>query len=311
MPIEHASVRAMHKPWGVSELQPWSDIDGTGDAVGELWFERTDKNAPAPALLLKLLFTSGPLSIQVHPDDTFARAMGMPNGKSEAWYIISAKPGAQVGIGLKRRVTPRELRASIANGSIVELIQWRPVAKGDVVFIPAGTIHTLGAGIVLAEIQQRCDTTFRLFDYDRARELHIDNGVAVANAWPLRSPANPTRLTDERTVLVASRHFVIERVDLQEASSWALVAEPETWVLVLDGHAAIGLATASIGQAIFVSGDRSSIEVGANGLTALIAYPAARPIDSLLQRLCEPLTQLAQPAAPDDPKWTALAEART
>jgi mannose-6-phosphate isomerase len=311
MPIEYASVRAMHKPWGVSDLQPWSDIDRTGDAVGELWFERADKAAPTPALLLKLLFTSEPLSIQVHPDDTFARAMGLPNGKSEAWYIISAKPGAQIGIGLKRRVTPQELRASITNGSIVELVQWRPVEKGDVVFIPAGTIHAVGGGIVLAEIQQRSDTTFRLFDYGSARELHIDNGVAVANAWPLRSPANPTRLTDERTALVASRHFVLERVDLQEASSWALVAEPETWVLVLDGHAAIGLATVSVGQAVFAGGGRSSIEVGANGLTALIAYPAARPIVSLLQRLSEPSTQPVQPAAPDDPKRTALAEART
>lgn len=311
MPIEHASVRARHKPWGVSDLQPWSDIDGTRDAVGELWFERADKNAPVPALLLKLLFTSEPLSIQVHPDDTFARAMGMPNGKSEAWYIISAEPGAQIGVGLKRRVTPQELRASVANGSIVELVQWRPAAKGDVIFIPAGTIHALGAGIVLAEIQQRGDTTFRLYDYDRGRELHIDNGVAVANAWPLRSPPNPTRLTDERTVLVASRDFVLERVDLPEASSWALVAEPETWILVLDGHAAIGLATVSIGQALFVGGDRSSIEVGASGLTALIAYPAARPIDSLLKRLCEPSTQPAQVAALDGPKWTALAEART
>ena len=311
MPIEYASVRAVHKPWGVSDLQPWSDIDGTGDAVGELWFERADKNAAVPALLLKVLFTSGPLSIQVHPDDTFARAMGLPNGKSEAWYIISAKPGAQIGIGLKRRVTPQELRASITNGSIVELVQWRPVEKGDVVFIPAGTIHAVGGGIVLAEIQQRSDTTFRLFDYGSARELHIDNGVAVANAWPLRSPANPTRLTDERTVLVASRHFVLERVNLQEASSWALVAEPETWVLVLDGHAAIGLATVSVGQAVFAGGGRSSIEVGANGLTALIAYPAARPIVSLLQRLSEPSTQPVQPAAPDDPKRTALAEART
>ena len=311
MSIEHASVRAMPKPWGVRDLQPWSSVDVTGDAVGELWFERADGNAPIPALLLKLLFTSAPLSIQVHPDDTFARAMGMPNGKSEAWYIISAKPGAQIGIGLKRRVTPQELRASITTGSIVELVQWRSVAKGDVIFIPAGTIHALGAGIVLAEIQQRSDTTFRLFDYDRARELHIDNGVAVANAWPLRSPANPTRLTDERTVLVASRHFVLERVDLPAASSWALLAEPETWVLVLDGHAAIGLATVSIGQAMFVGGGRSSIEVGINGLTALIAYPAARPIASLLQRLCEPSTQSVQPAAPDDPKWKALAEART
>ena len=223
MPIEHASVRVVHKPWGVSDLQPWSSIDGTGDAVGELWFERADNNAPTPALLLKLLFTSEPLSIQVHPDDTYARAMGMPNGKSEAWYILSAEPDAQIGVGLKQQVTPQELRASIRNGSIVDLVQWRPVAKGDVIFIPAGTIHAIGAGIVLAEIQQRSDATFRLFDYGRERELHEDNGVAVANAWPLRPPRDPASLTPERTVLVASQHFVLERLELPEGSSWALL----------------------------------------------------------------------------------------
>ena len=103
MPTEHASVRVVHKPWGVSDLKPWSSIDGTDDAVGELWFDRVDKSAPSPALLLKLLFTSEPLSIQVHPDDTFARAMGMPNGKSEAWYVISAEPGARVGVDLGHR----------------------------------------------------------------------------------------------------------------------------------------------------------------------------------------------------------------
>ena len=130
MPIEHASVRVVHKPWGVSDLRPWSSIDGTGDAVGELWFERADKNAPAPALLLKLLFTSEPLSIQVHPDDTFARAMGMPNGKSEAWYILSAKPDAQIGVGLKHRMTPQELRASIKDGSIVDLVAMAPGCEG-------------------------------------------------------------------------------------------------------------------------------------------------------------------------------------
>ena len=140
--------------------------------------------------------------------------------------------------------------------------------------------------------------------------MHIDAAVAVANAHPIGFPSSPTRLTEERTVLVASRHFVLERVDLQEASSWALVVEPETWILVFDGHAAIGLTTVSIGQAIFVGGDRSSIEVGADGLTALIAYPAARPIVSLLQRLCEPSIQLPQPTAPDDPNWTVPAEAR-
>ena len=152
MPIEHASVRAMHKPWGVSDLQPWSSIDGAGMRWESSGSSAPTNNAPIPALLLKLLFTSAPLSIQVHPDDTFARAMGMPNGKSEAWYIISAEPGAQIGVGLNRRVTPQELRAAITNGSIVDLVQWRPVAKGDVIFIPAGTIHAIGAGIVLAEI---------------------------------------------------------------------------------------------------------------------------------------------------------------
>jgi mannose-6-phosphate isomerase len=309
MPTEHASVRVVHKPWGVSDLQPWSSIDGTGDAVGELWFERTDENAPLPALLLKLLFTSEPLSIQVHPDDTFARAMGLPNGKSEAWYIISAKPDAQIGVGLKHRVTPQELRAAIRDGSIVELVQWRPVEKGDVIFIPAGTIHALGAGIVLAEIEQRSDTTFRLFDYGRQRELHEDNGVAVANAWPLRSAHQPTRVSGERTVLVASRYFVLERLELPEGSSWALLAEPETWILVLDGHAAIGLAALSIGQAVFVAGGRTSIEVGTNGLTALVAYPASAAVGSLLQRLGEPSTNPVPATAV--PQLTGFATART
>jgi mannose-6-phosphate isomerase len=297
MPTELAAVRVVHKPWGVRDLQPWSSLDGSGEAIGELWFEREGTHAPAPALLLKLLFTSEPLSIQVHPDDTFARAMGLPNGKSEAWYILSAEPDAKVGVGLKHQVTLQELRASIQNGSITELVDWRPVAKGDVIYIPAGTIHAIGAGIVLAEIQQRSDTTFRLFDFGRQRALDEDNGIAVAHPWPLPARCDLTRLTAARTVLVVSRHFVLERVEFPAGSSWALLAEAETWLLVLDGHAAIGLTTASIGQAIFVRGGRSSIEVGADGLMALIAYPASTPIDALLQSLGEPpATPIKSPA---------------
>ena len=311
MPTEQAAVRVVHKPWGVGNLHPWSDVDGSGDAVGELWFERADKHAPTPALLLKLLFTSEPLSIQVHPDDTYARAMGMPNGKSEAWYILSAQPDAQIGAGLKHEITPQQLRASIRDGSIAELIQWRPVAQGDVICIPAGTIHAIGAGIVLAEIQQHSDATFRLFDYGRQRELHEDNGVAVAHPWPLQTPSHPTALTANRTALVASKHFVLERVELPEGSSWALLADPETWMLVLDGHAAIGLTAASIGQAIFIGGGRISIEVGNHGLSALMAYPASRPIDSLLQRLGEQPGKPANPATPSVPQFADTAEART
>jgi mannose-6-phosphate isomerase len=297
MPIERASVRVAHKPWGRSDLKPWSRIDGRHDAVGELWFERADKAAPIPALLLKLLFTSAPLSIQVHPDDTFARAMGMPNGKSEAWYIVSAIPGAQVGVGLKQPATPEELRAAIRDGSIVELVHWRPVAKGDVIFIPAGTIHAVGAGIVLAEIQQNSDATFRLFDYGRSRELHEDSGVAAACAGPLQAQGEPFRLTAARTVLIASEHFVLERVDLAGGSNWALLAEPETWMLALDGHATIGPAALSVGEAIFAADSRAGIEVGTTGLTALIAYAANAPIDSLLRRLDAPSPRLSPPLA--------------
>jgi mannose-6-phosphate isomerase len=164
---------------------------------------------------------------------------------------------------------------------------------------------------VLAEIQQRSDTTFRLFDYGSQRELHEDNGVAVANAWPLRSAHQPARVSGERTVLVASRYFVLERLELPEGSSWALLAEPETWILVLDGHAAIGLAAISIGQAVFVAGGRTSIEVGSNGLTALVAYPASAAIGSLLQRLGEPSTHPVPQPATGVPQLTGLAEART
>ena len=214
MAIEHASVQVVRKPWGVADLHPWSSIDGSGDTVGELWFQRADKNAPIPALLLKLLFTSEPLSIQVHPDDAFARSIGLPNGKTEAWYILSATPDARVAVGLKRHLTPQELRASIKDGSIAGLAQWRPVAKGDIIFVPAGTIHAIGAGIVLAEIQQRSDATFRLFDYGRQRELHEDSAVAVSDAGPVQTQSGPRRLTAARTALIASPHFVLERIDL-------------------------------------------------------------------------------------------------
>jgi len=311
MAIEHACVRVVHKPWGSSDLRPWSCVDGSDGAVGELLFERTDPDAPAPALLLKLLFTSQPLSIQVHPDDTFARAIGLRNGKSEAWYILSAKPGAQIGVGLTHRITPQELHASIRNGSIVDLLHWRQVVGGDSIFIPAGTIHAIGAGIVLAEIQQNSDATFRLFDYGSQRPLHEDNGVAVANTGPLRGLSHPTRLTSARTILVASRYFVLEQVELPATSSWALLAEPETWILVLDGNAAVGLAAASIGQTIFVGGDRARIVVGADGLKALIAYPASRPVESLLQRLGEPSPRHDGTIAPALSQSPGFVEVRT
>jgi mannose-6-phosphate isomerase len=311
MAIEHASVKVVRKPWGVADLHPWSSIDGSGDAVGELWFERVDKNAPIPALLLKLLFTSEPLSIQVHPDDEFARSIGLPNGKTEAWYILSATPGARVAVGLKRNLTPQELRASIRDGSIAGLTQWRPAVKGDIVFIPAGTIHAIGAGIVLAEIQQRSDTTFRLFDYGRHRELHEDSAAAVSHAGPAQTQSGPRYLTPARTAVIESPHFVLERIDLQANSNWILRADRETWLLVIEGQARVGLTNTVVGDAIFVETDRASIEVGPEGMSGLIAYPGPDPVVSLLQDLGARTARLADPSALYSLDSNEIVEAQT
>jgi len=283
--IEHACTRVVSKPWGSTDLLPWSDIQPDGVAIGELWFQRRDVKAPDPALLLKLLFTKEPLSIQVHPNDAFAHSIGLVNGKTEAWYILSAMPEAKVAVGLKRQITTPQLRASIEDGSIAHLIQWRAVRKDDVIFVPAGTIHAIGPGLVLAEIQQRSDTTFRLFDHGRQREIHVDNAVAAANAGPAERQAMPQRLTDARSLLVASPHFVLERIDLPPNSRWELRAEQETWVLVIEGYAQVGEMNAFVGEAIFVEADRTNLKVGARGFKGLLAYVGPNPKPSLLQEL--------------------------
>lgn len=285
MTIEQAHPRLVEKPWGSTDLRPWSALGRDGGAVGELWFQRADAAAPTPALLLKLLFTTAPLSIQVHPDDAAAHAIGLPHGKAEAWYVLSASPDAKVAVGLKRQVAAPYLRAAIADGSIAELVQWRPALAGDVIFVPGGTIHAIGAGLVLAEIQQRSDSTFRLFDHGRPRELHADQAVAAATAGPATRQTAPRRLTEARTLLVASPHFVLERIDLAPGTSWSLQAGPETWALAVAGHARFGETRAARGDAVFLEDDCASVTVGADGLQGLLAYSAAEPNPALLHRV--------------------------
>lgn len=285
MAIERADVRVVRKPWGSIDLKPWCDIHDKKGAIGELWFQRNDPNAPAPALLLKLLFTNEPLSIQVHPDDAFARSIGLKHGKSEAWYILSATPDAKIGLGLKRRLTAAQLRDAIEDGSISDLVQWHGVQKDDTIFVPPGTIHAIGAGLVVAEIQQRSDTTFRLFDYGRDRELHVEHGVAVANAGPVGPRFGPTRINEARTLLVASPHFVLERINLSANSSWEMRAERETWLLVIEGYARIDLLNTFVGETTFLDADRAAIKAGSGGLTCLVAYLGPVPRSSLLRNL--------------------------
>jgi mannose-6-phosphate isomerase len=281
--VEHARARIVPKPWGVANLEPWSDASDDGHPIGEIWFERPDQAATESSLLLKLLFTSQPLSIQVHPDDAFAHSLALPRGKTEAWYILSAAPGAKVALGLKERVSSRQLREAIEDGSIEDLVVWRPVSAGEVIFVPAGTIHAIGAGLVIAELQQRSDTTFRLFDYGRARELHVENAIAVATMGPLDAQISPTRLTDQRTLLVSSPHFSFEKIDLPPGSKWSLSAERETWLLVLGGDARIGSFDVVTGDAVYAQSDSVDIQAGAAGLLCLLANTSASPIPNLLR----------------------------
>ncbi len=272
MTIELAGIAIKQKPWGSTDLLPWNDTPTNGKPVGELWFQRTDVTAPDPALLLKLLFTTEPLSIQVHPDDAFAQSIGLANGKTEAWYILSAGADAQVAVGLKHMLSSSQLRSAIADGSIVDMVQWHPARAGDVVFVPAGIIHAIGAGIVLAEIQQQSDATFRLFDYGRQRELHIDTAVAVAIAGPARRQPLPMRLDEARKAVVVDAHFVLEQVEFLPGSFWTIEVQKEAWLLAIGGSARIGSVEVRPGEAIFAESDRADIEVGDRGLKALLAY---------------------------------------
>ena len=293
MAMELAHTLAQPRPWGVADLRPWSNAGHEGVRIGEIWYERPGEPAPNSSLLLKLLFTSEPLSIQVHPDDAHAQSMGLPNGKSEAWYVLSAAVGAKVALGLKRRLTQQQLREAVHDGSISDLVVWQTVLPDDVIFVPAGTIHAIGAGLVIAEIQQRSDATFRLFDYGRQRQLHIESAIAVADAGPAQFEVRPNRLTDERTLLVSGPHFVLERINLAPNSTWSLEAKRETWLLVLSGDAVAGSFAVAAADAVFAQSDRVDIHAGKTGMMGLAAYTGIGPVSHLLRRL----TQSGSPVA--------------
>jgi mannose-6-phosphate isomerase len=281
--IEKAVVRRVEKPWGRRDLSPWARTASNGAQIGELWFERPGEGAVSTRLLLKLLFTSEMLSIQVHPDDVTARSMGMRNGKSEAWVVLAADADARLGVGLSAPTEPDAVRAAIANGTVANLLRWHHPTIGDAVMVPAGTIHAIGAGLVLAEIQQRSDATFRLFDPGHNREVHIDAAMASAHLRPAAGTPSPASLGTARTVLLTSPHFVVERIRLSPGSRWVLKADAETWLLTLRGLAAAGAFQLSVGDGAFVENDRVRLVAGDDGADLLVAYASASaPTDLLL-----------------------------
>ncbi len=285
MTIEHARAQLQPKPWGVADLRPFNSAKHNDQAIGEIWFERPGEAAPDSALLLKLLFTSQPLSIQVHPNDAYAQSIGLANGKTEAWYVLSATPKAKVALGLKDSLTPQQLSQAIEDGSIADLVVWSTALAGDTIVVPAGTIHAIGEGLVIAEIQQRSDATFRLFDHGRGRALHIDKAIAASIAGPADAQLIPRQLTDTRTLLASNPYFTFEKMDLASNSAWRLNAKQETWLLVIAGGGSVGSFDVAEGDVIFAQSDRVGIVAGTAGLIGLVAYTGVRPMRDLLEHV--------------------------
>jgi mannose-6-phosphate isomerase len=313
MAIEFARTVPVPRPWGVIDRKFPICAGDTGDdgiPIGEIRYERPGKPASDPSLLLKVLVTSQPLSIQVHPGDAYAQSIGLPNGKTEAWYVVSAAPGAKVALGLIQQMTPQQFRKAVEDGTISEIVAWQPVSTGDVVFVPAGTIHAIGTDLIIAEIQQRSDITYRIFDYGRKRELHIESAIAVANTGPMVIQPRSIPLTDERTLLVSDPHFAFERICLTPGTTWCLEADRETWFLVLSGSARAGSFDLAAGDAIFAQSDRVNVHVGPASLVGLVAYTGlGGPVPHLLQRFAPPdhVSKLAEKVQPPPSNKSATA----
>ena len=270
MPPVRLTPTLVEKCWGRIGFGNWGPALPPGGApVGEI-IHRQPGDDPAE-LLIKTLFTSERLSVQVHPNGDAARAMGFKHGKDEAWVVLAADAGATIGLGLNAPMSAAALRAAVAEGSLEAHLDWRPVVAGDVLFAPAGTIHAIGGGITLFEIQQNLDLTYRLYDYGRTRPLHIDAALAVAKCEPTRAICHARALGPGRASLIEGPSFVVERVAFSGEAVLAPSADRPVWVAVAGGAGRIGLHP-------FASGDvwRADDIVLLSGEADLVlAYPGA------------------------------------
>ncbi len=202
----------LEKIWGTKELGPW--YPAQAEAIGEVWFQ-----ADLP-LLIKFIFTSARLSVQVHPDDDFARKHENSRGKTEMWHILRAAPGGRIALGFREKMTPEQFRRTAKSGEIVDLLNWIDVRAGETFFVPAGTVHAIGAGLALCEIQQHSDVTYRIYDYGRDRELHLDRAMEVCdtsslNAKSVRLPVDCPYFHTESATLVGGREFLPDQQRFQ------------------------------------------------------------------------------------------------
>lgn len=276
------TTKRVEKPWGRRDLWPaFEPVPEGGDPVGEIWFEvpgEKDGSSDGPALLIKYLFTSDRLSVQVHPDDATAQKQGYPRGKDEAWVILAADPHASIAIGTLHPMTREELRAAAEDGSIEHLLDWKAVKKDDSYYTSAGTVHAIGPGLTLIEVQQNVDLTYRLYDYGSSRELHLDAGIAASNPVPYVAPYKAHAISEGRTILADGPKFVLER--WTGAGRGTLKSDGRSlWLVPLSGAGEIDGGALEAGGVWLVDGE-TTLALGDDG-DMLVAYPDAGVIEPL------------------------------
>lgn len=274
MPATKLSTERVEKPWGRHDLWPgFPDQPADRDPIGEVWFKKPGDTKPE--LLIKYLFTSQNLSVQVHPNDAEAHARGLPRGKDECWTILAADPDATIALGPKAPMTKEQLRADAQDGSIEQDLDWVKVKAGEFLYAPSGTIHAIGAGLTIIEIQQNSETTYRLYDYGSDRELHLKDGVDVADLEPYQPIPSPGPAGEGRTILTEGPKFVLERWSGGERH----VALPEGttgWLVPITGKGAVAGVDWQAGECVTVEGSET-VTTSADA-DVLFAYPGTQRI---------------------------------
>jgi mannose-6-phosphate isomerase len=225
-------------------------------------------------LLVKFLFTSSRLSVQVHPEDDYAQFHHQSLGKTETWFVIDAQPGAEVALGFREEISAERMRNAAESGEIENLLDWRPVEAGDMIFVPAGTVHAIGSGLTVCEIQQNSDITYRLYDYGRPRELHLDHGCVVSDLGPYRYHFTKKQLGELRIPLAECKYFRIEHLH-QTGQSLKLGAQLEHYCLLISisGEGSIAGEPFGRGQVWMIPAHSETVVMESANAEWLLAYP--------------------------------------
>jgi mannose-6-phosphate isomerase len=243
--------------WGVDDLAPWFPgvSDPSGEKLGEAWFTLES----AFPILVKFLFTSANLSVQVHPDGEWGI------GKTEMWHILNADPGAKIALGFEEPITAERLRSAALSGEIEQLMRWIPVNPGETYFIPAGTVHALGAGLTICEIQQNSDITYRLYDYGRPRELHLDQGIAATdlNAWRHPGPAGSIAMEDGWQRMAECRHFATHSREINGAFPYRAESSRAELLVCLEGSGTLNGAVCQPGDVWLIPAESGHLQMEA------------------------------------------------